>query len=26
VRRMCKWIVEQTSDPVMLDNLARGTM
>jgi len=24
VRRMCKWIVEQTSDPVMLDQLARG--
>lgn len=26
VRRMCKWIVEQTSDPVMLDKLARGTL
>ena len=24
VRRMCKWIVEQTSDPEMLDKLARG--
>lgn len=24
VRRMCKWIVEQSSDPAMLDRLARG--
>ena len=26
VRRMCKWIVEQTSDPAMLDTLARGAI
>jgi len=24
VRRMCKWIVDQSSDPVMLEQLARG--